>query len=89
MVSVGVVLRLCVWLCYGIPSTDVQAHVQLLEANTENHPLLIMGMDYLVNISYVDVSADRHRLALCMSDVKGLYAAGSWVYLFLARAAWD
>lgn len=31
-----------------------KAHVQLLEANPENHVLLIMGMDYLVNISYVD-----------------------------------
>ncbi len=30
--------------------------MKLLEGNAELHPLLIMGMDYLVNISYVDVS---------------------------------
>lgn len=31
-----------------------QAHVTLLEGTLENQQALIMGLDYLVNISYVD-----------------------------------
>ncbi len=45
------------WAAVVVVALVAQAHVGLLEANVENHPALILGMDYLVNISYVDVSA--------------------------------
>lgn len=33
----------------------MQGHISLLETTAENQAALLMGLDYLVNISYVEV----------------------------------
>ena len=36
------------------PSPLPQGHLQLLEGTPENQQALLLGLDYLVNLSYVD-----------------------------------
>lgn len=43
----------------------MQAHASHLELNPENHGALIVGMDYLVNISYVEVSFQSQGHYVC------------------------
>jgi hypothetical protein len=42
-----------------------QAHITQLEASAESHTALLLGMDYLVNISYVDVSVCAVFVSWC------------------------
>lgn len=45
-------LKRCTPACHA----HAQAHIALLEATPESQAALLMGLEYLVNISYVEVS---------------------------------
>jgi hypothetical protein len=50
-------LLLTLLMCARPAFAHRQGHIGLLESTPENQQALLLGLDYLVNISYVDVSA--------------------------------
>lgn len=51
-----------VW-CTNLRHLDLQSHIGVLETTLENQTALLMGLEYLIGISYVD---DTEVFKVCM-----------------------